>query len=323
MKEKPDVSLVIPVYNEARTIAALVATIKEQTFQPAAVILVDGGSTDNTVQLIKELTEKDFYFHVVEAGRAMPGKGRNIGVDYAKSEWIAFTDAGIRLDKNWLKNLVLATEENREAAIVYGNYSPQLNSFFDKCATIAYVSPAIHGNIRGKFIASCLLKKEVWEKSGGFPDWRATEDLVFMENAEKAGFGVVVAPEAMVYWQLRPGITSTFKRFDLYSKYNVWAGRQAFWHYGVARQYAIMLIPVLLAVFYSWYWLLLIPAWMMARTAKRIVLHRNEFGWKPLFNPAVFFLIMIITLVIDAATFSGWIKALVNKNGLHNTVSNS
>lgn len=318
-----NLSLVIPLKNEASSIEILIKSILSQEFHPFEIILVDGGSTDNTVQLARELTKADSRFRVIEAGKAMPGRGRNIGVANASCDWIAFTDAGINLDAHWLKNLVKTAKENPAAAIVYGNYSPQLNSFFDKCATIAYVSPAIPGSIRGKFIASCLLKKEVWEKSGGFPDWRATEDLVFMENAEKAGFQVAVAPEAMVYWQLRPGIASTFKRFDLYSKYNVWAGRQAFWHYGVARQYAIMLIPVLLAVFHSWYWLLLIPAWMMARTAKRIVLHRSEFGWKPLFNPAVFFIIMVITLVIDAATFSGWIKALVNKNGLHTTVSNS
>jgi GT2 family glycosyltransferase len=244
-------------------------------------------------------------------------------VENASSEWIAFTDAGIRLQKDWLQNMVLKAGENGGADIVYGDYSPQLNSFFDKCASITYVAPLQKNKIRSTFIASSLLKKKVWETVGGFPDWRATEDIVFMENAAKAGFRIAEAPAAMVYWQLRPGLSSTFKRFDLYSKYNVWAGRQAYWHYGVARQYAIMLIPVLLGIFHSWYWFLILPLWMMARTAKRIVLHRHEFGWKTLFNPAVFFMVMLISLVIDAATFTGWIKAVMNKNGLKTTVSNA
>ena len=101
--------------------------------------------------------------------------------------------------------------------------------------------------------------------------------------------------------------------FDLYSKYNVWAGRQAFWHYGVARQYAVILFFIVLAVFHSWYWLLGVPLWIGARVAKRILSHRFEFGLQPLFNPAAFFLIAIITLVIDAATFAGWIKAVLHK----------
>jgi len=311
--KKVNLALVIPLKNEGSTIEILIKSILTQTLQPSEIILVDGGSTDNTVQFAKKISKDDSRFRIIEAGIAMPGKGRNIGVAHAKSEWIAFTDAGICLDKNWLKNLVLAAGKNNETAIIYGNYSPQINSFFDKCATIAYVTPATPGNIRGKFIASCLLKKQVWEKTGGFPDWRATEDLVFMENAEKAGFQVAVAPDAMVYWQLRPGIASTFKRFDLYSKYNVWAGRQAYWHYGVARQYALMAMFVLLGIFHFWYWILLLPLWMAARVVKRIFIHRNEFGLKTLFNPAVFFMVMVITLVIDAATFSGWIKAILQK----------
>jgi|CXWL01.1.fsa_nt_gi glycosyltransferase involved in cell wall biosynthesis len=313
MSEKFDVSLVIPVFNESKTIADLIASIKAQTFQPDEVILVDGGSTDNTVEIINKLTGDSQYFRIIKAGRAMPGRGRNIGAEKADTEWIAFTDAGIKLDLNWLEYLVKKAEENPMATIIYGNYAPQINSFFDKCAAITYVPGVRQGLIRGKSIVSCLLKKKVWEKAGGFPDWRATEDLVFMEKAEAAGYQVGEVPEAMAWWELRPNLYSTFKKFDLYSKYNVWVGRQAYWHYGVARQYALMSVFVLLGIFHHWYWLLILPLWMAARVAKRIFIHRNQFGLKTLFNPAVFFMVMLITLVIDAATFSGWLKAIFQK----------
>ena len=313
MTKKNSVSLVIPVFNESQTVNGLITTIKKQSFQPNEVILVDGGSTDNTVQLIKELTATNPLFNVIEAGRAMPGKARNIGAQQASCEWIAFTDAGIYLDDHWLENMLKKAKQNPEAAIIYGNFSPQVNSLFAKCAAIAYVPALRPGAIRTKSIASCLLKKEVWEKAGGFPDWRAAEDLVFIEKAEKLGYTTAFANDAMVHWQLMPNLGATYKKFVLYSKYNVWAGRQAFWHYGVAKQYAAMLLVVLLAVFHSWYWLLLLPIWIAARTAKRILSHRFEFGLKPLFNPAAFLLIMIITLTLDAATFSGWIKALAQK----------
>lgn len=323
MNQYPDVSLVIPVFNEGQSIKELIDSIRAQSFQPAEVILVDGGSTDDTIEQIRQLTAKDQYFQVVEAGRAMPGKGRNIGAAKASFEWIAFTDAGIKLQQDWLENLIKKAAENPQASIIYGNYAPLVNTFFEKCATITYVSPALPGKIRGKFIASSLVKKTAWKETGGFPDWRAAEDLVFMEKAEQLGFKTAEAPEAMVCWQLRPDLRSTYQRFELYSKYNVWAGRQAFWHYGVARQYAFLLLPLLLGIFHSGYWFLLIPAWMLARTAKRILLHRHEFGWKPLFNPALFFMVTLITWVIDAATFSGWLKALFHKNGLQTSVSNA
>jgi glycosyltransferase involved in cell wall biosynthesis len=310
MIEKTAVSLVIPVFNESQTITGLINTVQNQSLQPDEIILVDGGSTDNTLELANKLAGNDHRFCILEAGRAMPGKGRNIGAAQAKSEWIAFTDAGIKLDKRWLESLVKKSQENLSVAIVYGNFSPQVNSFFEKCAAISYVQPLRPGVIRTKSIASCLLKKEVWEKTGGFPDWRATEDLVFMEKAEQLGYHIAYAPGAMVYWQLRPDLPSTYQKFVLYSQYNVWAGRQAFWHYGVARQYAFMLVALLLSVFHSVYWLLLLPVWIAARVAKRMIAHRREFGIKSLFHPGIFFMVMIITLVIDTATFSGWIKAM-------------
>ncbi len=308
-----EVSLIIPVYNECRTIATLINSIKEQSVQPQEVILVDGGSTDNTLQIANNLITDTGYFRIIEAERVMPGTGRNIGAKNAISLWIAFTDAGIKLDKYWMEKLIEKVKENPSIDIVYGNVSPQINQFFDKCAAIAYVSPLRPGRIRTKSIASCLLKKEVWEKSGGFPDWRATEDLVFMENAEKTGFKSIEAPEAMVYWELRPDLKSTFKKFKLYSAYNVWANRQAYWHYGVARQYILMLIFVLLGFFHTYYWLLFLPAWIAARVVKRMWSNRYEFGLKMLFNFTVFLMTIIITLVIDAATFSGWLKALFGK----------
>lgn len=307
------ISLVIPVYNESQTIGLLLETIIKQQYQPFEIILVDGGSTDNTVALIKEICKDKPQYRVIEAGRAMPGKGRNIGAANAATEWIAFTDAGIKLDYSWLEELIRPVKENREVSIVYGDFSPQINSFFDKCAAIAYVPGRVLGKIRGKSIVSCLMKKEVWERAGGFPDLRATEDLIFMENAEKLNYQVAFAPGAMAYWELRPNLSSTYRKFDLYSKYNVWAGRQAQWHYGIARQYALMIIPVILSILFSWYWLLLIPLWMLARVIKRILLHRYEFGLSSLFNSFIIFRVALITLIIDTATFSGWIKALISK----------
>ena len=313
MNENLKVSLVIPVFNESQNIEFLLKTIKEQTFQPEEIILVDGGSKDNTVQLIKEFMINEPRLQIIEEERAMPGKGRNIGTELANNEWIAYTDAGIKLDKHWLENLVKKIAQNPALAIVYGNFSPLVENFFEKCAAISYVPSQKSGHIRTKSIASCLLKKEVWKKAGGFPDWRATEDLVFMEKAETLGFPIDFAPEAMVYWHLRPDLRSTYKKFELYSKYNVWAGRQAFWHYGILRQYTVMVLVILFAVLFSWYWLLLIPLWICARVAKRIYSHKQEFGIKTLFNPAIFCMVVVITLVIDAATFSGWLKALFQK----------
>ncbi|HSU27275.1 MAG TPA: glycosyltransferase [Chitinophagaceae bacterium] len=314
MNSFPPVSLVIPVFNESKTMEALIQTILAQSLPPNEIILVDGGSEDNTVKLTRELTAGDNRFQIIESKRAMPGEGRNLGMGKVKNDWVAFTDAGISLDPHWLEKLVNKAKEDPGISIVYGNYAPQIRSFFEKCALIAYVPPQRPGQIRNKTIVSCLLKKEIWEKTGGFPDWRATEDLVFMEKAEQLGYKFGFAPGAIAHWQLRPGLRSTFEKFDLYSKYNVWAGRQAYWHYGIARQYILMLVFIGLGIYQHWLWFLVLPLWMIARVVKRIYMHRSEFGIAHLFNPAFVVMVMLITLTIDMATFSGWIKAIFRKN---------
>lgn len=140
-----------------------------------------------------------------------------------------------------------------------------------------------------------------------------------MEKAEALGYATTTAPGALASWELRQDIASTFKKFDLYSRYNVWAGRQVYWHYGVARQYAVVLAVTALGIFHHWLWLLLLPVWLLARAAKRVYLHRYQFGLAILFNPAVMGMVILLTLVIDTATFTGWIKAIFSKPSLTST----
>jgi hypothetical protein len=153
----------------------------------------------------------------------------------------------------------------------------------------------------------------VWEKIGGFPDLRAAEDLIFMEAVDKENFKIGYAPEAMVNWDLRPDVLSTFKKFVLYSEHNVRANRQWDWHYGMAKQYLFIIPFIILAFIFSWWWLIVIVLLLMTRTARRILLHRFEYGFKPLFNPLIFFEVAILILVIDMATFVGWAKAVYEK----------
>jgi len=308
-----EISLVIPVKNEAGTLEHLYASIRRQTRRPDEVIIVDGGSTDQTIEIGKRLSSAESNLKFIETPQGSPGKGRNVGAANAQFEWIAFTDAGIELESDWLQNLIAAVQDNPELDIVYGNYAPVIETLFEKCATLAYVPAQRGSGIRGKTIVSCLLKKEVWEAAGGFPDQRAAEDLMFMEAAEAAGFKVGYAPKAMAFWQLQPNLRSTFRKFVLYSKHNVWAGRQWDWHYGIAKQYLICLPFVVLAFLHSWWWLAVVALYFFARTARRILPHRSEFGLMPLFSPVHFSGVLMIILTIDLATFVGWGQAILSK----------
>ena len=307
-------SLVIPVKNESNSLAALIDSIEKQTFQPDEIILVDGGSTDETIELAEQFAVKNPGLKIIKVAEASPGKGRNLGIGAAENEWIALTDAGIKLDKEWLEKLSKATENSPAADIVYGNFAPVTDSFFEKCAAISFVPAANENSIRGRSVASMLLKKNVWKQVGGFPDLRAAEDLIFMEEADKQGFKSVFAPKAKIHWQICHNFPSTFKKFSLYSKHNALIGRHWDWHYGIVKHYLLVSLFVILAILHSWWWLFGIPAWLAARTAKRLLSHRYEYGVKILFNPFIFGGVALIILTIDAATFSGWGQSILNKS---------
>ncbi len=311
------VSLVIPVRDEAASVRVLLTSIEAQTFQPDEILFVDGGSKDHTVKLLREADPQNPRLRVIEALEASPGKGRNLGIAEARNEWIALTDAGIHLEPSWLANLMAAAERDSSVKVVYGNYEPVTETIFEKCAALTYV-PAKQkrddGLMRGPSTASMLIHRDVWQAVGGFPDSRAAEDLIFFERIGEQKIKTAWSPKATVWWQLRPTFAATFRKFTLYSKHNVWIGREWDWHYAIARQYAVWGICILLAVLFRFWWVALLPLLgFLLRVAKTMWVRQADKNWFEIFNPIKFLIVGMILLTIDAATFSGWLQAYLQR----------
>ncbi|HEV2707716.1 MAG TPA: glycosyltransferase [Pyrinomonadaceae bacterium] len=312
-KKNRKISLVVPLRNEEETLPTLFASIARQTRQPDEIVLVDGGSTDGTTALMRRLADRDARIRIVEAGEATPGRGRNIGISTAAHEWVALTDAGLTLEPDWLEELARAAFADPDVEVVYGNYEPVTDTLFARCAALAYPPPKQEragGRMRGPSTASMMLRREVWQRLGGFPDLRAAEDLLFMQRIERAGCRVAWSPRATVWWQMQPGFRRTFRKFVLYSKHNVWAGLQADWHYGVARQYALYVPFVLLALVHRWWWLVPVVLLFAARVARAIWRRREGRDLLWALHPVRFAGVALVLLTIDAATFVGWAQAL-------------
>jgi glycosyltransferase involved in cell wall biosynthesis len=309
--EPPRVSLVIPVRDEERSLPELLDRINRQTHPPAEIIIVNGGSVDGTLDLARKMTAGDARFCVLDAGEGTPGRNRNVGAEAAQHQWVAFLDAGTRPEPAWLEHLVEAAR-TYGAEVVYGNYEPVQDSFFTHCAALAYPAPKVDragGQMRGPSAASMMLQHEVWQKVGGFPDMRAAEDLVFFERINDGGFKVAWAPRATVWWHLQPTFALTFRKFVLYSMQNVWAGRQWDWHHGLARQYALVVLLIILSALHSSWWLVGIPLWLAARVLRNVWRRREGRGLLWAASPARLGGVALILLTIDLATFVGWARA--------------
>lgn len=87
----PRISVIIPLYNKEKSIARTIESILKQTLQDFELVIVDDGSTDNSVDIVRGFNDDRIV--LVQQKNAGPGAARNTGVRNAKADWIVFLDA--------------------------------------------------------------------------------------------------------------------------------------------------------------------------------------------------------------------------------------
>lgn len=97
MEKTPKISVVIPAFNAQRWIEEAVKSALEQSLPPFEVIVVDDGSTDDTVGILEKFGAR---IKLIRQSNRGPGSARNEGMKNARGEWIAFLDA----DDKWLSS---------------------------------------------------------------------------------------------------------------------------------------------------------------------------------------------------------------------------
>lgn len=99
----PFFSVIVPLYNKADTVTRTIDSILSQDLANFEVIVVDDGSTDQGVCLVRAIG--DNRVRVIQQANAGPGAARNTGLRTAKGEWIAFVDADDLVARNHLREL--------------------------------------------------------------------------------------------------------------------------------------------------------------------------------------------------------------------------
>lgn len=309
------ISVIVPVRNEESSIGALLELLLSQTLPPAEIVITDGGSTDATTAVIQKYIDNGAPVRLIRTTRALPGRGRNLAVAHSTSEWVAFTDAGIEPQTDWLASLAEQASDG-SVDVVYGSYEPRTNTLFTECAAIAYLSPPAETDgvkMRPRSIASALMRRNVWEAVGGFPEHlRSAEDLLFMNQVEEKAFPVAYAPRAVVRWDLQPNIWRTFKRFAIYSRNNIRAGLWRQWQRPILSRYLLLVLLTLPAFYFGWRWLLMpLALWLCflgARAAVAIWRNRDCYPANALRNTLRLALLVPLTAVIDLGTIAGSIQ---------------
>jgi glycosyltransferase involved in cell wall biosynthesis len=302
----------------------LIEGLLAQTLLPHEIVIADGGSVDSTREIIEEFISRGAPVKLIRDQDSMPGRARNIGVKHAQRDWIAFTDAGIRPEPEWLAELAKTINEGASADVVYGSFTPIVDSFFKECAAIAYLPPPVEIDgawLRSRSIASALMRREVWAAAGGFPEeLRSAEDLVFMQRVEAHGFREVRAPAAMVHWNIQANLWRTFKRFVIYARNNIRAGLWRQWQANIFLRYAVLAIITLPAIFFGPRWLIVsLGCWLGQLTARGVkALSKNRKMYPAAIGRNVLRLLVLVPIIatLDLAAFVGSIDWLM-RDKLH------
>lgn len=116
----PMVSIVVPIYNVESYLDQFYMSIQAQTFNNFEVIMVDDGSTDNSLNIIKSIEQSDQRFKVFSQNNQGTGAARNMGIKYSSGEYILFLDPDDTISKDLIKdNLDLITETGAHI-VVFG-----------------------------------------------------------------------------------------------------------------------------------------------------------------------------------------------------------
>ena len=113
MPMKPDkVSIIIPVYNVERYLDRCVESVLRQTYPDFEVLLIDDGSTDHSGTLCDQWAEKDPRVRVTHKENRGVSAARNIGLDSANGEYIAFVDSDDYIAADMVQKLYHALKAN-------------------------------------------------------------------------------------------------------------------------------------------------------------------------------------------------------------------
>jgi teichuronic acid biosynthesis glycosyltransferase TuaG len=225
--DRPDVSVVTPAFNAQLTIERTVRSVAAQTYPVAEHIVVDDGSTDGTLTLLRRLAAEYRHLQVLEQKNMGAGAARNRGIAAARGKYIAFLDS----DDVWAEDkleLQLGFMEKDSVAFSYGDYLVmpeqvgQITGCFETPASLAYADL-----LRGCPIG-CLTAAYNQQALGKvyMPNVRRGQDWGLWLAITRGGVVARKYPGVAAVYLQRSGSLSKNKLRKLGDMYRIYAGEE-------------------------------------------------------------------------------------------------
>ncbi|MCF0192099.1 MAG: glycosyltransferase [Prevotella sp.] len=228
-------SIIVPVFNRPDEVQELLESLTKQTFKEFDVYIVEDGSTVPCEAVCEQFSTL-LPIHYYNKENSGPGQSRNFGAERATGEYLLILDSDVVLPPTYLEEI--EKELQREPADAFGGPDRAHESFTDTQKAISYSMTSFFttGGIRGgkkkmdKFYPRSFnmgIRKDVYQKLGGFSKMRFGEDIDFSIRIFKAGCKCRLFPEAWVWHKRRTDFRKFFRqvhnsgiaRINLYKKY--------------------------------------------------------------------------------------------------------
>ncbi len=260
----PRTAIIATVLNEGESIRPLMESLAAQTLMPDEVIIVDGGSRDNTLAVLNSYSDR-LPLKVLAAPGSNISAGRNYALEAATSEIIAITDAGVVLAPKWLEQITKPLREDETIGVVSGFFNADPHTVFE-AALGATTLPLVEEIDPATFLPSSrsvAVRKTAALRVGGYPEWLDyCEDLIF-DLRLKQVVSFTFAPEAIAHFRPRQSLSAFYKQYYRYARGDGKAG--LFLKRHAVRYITYLLAAPLLLLLSAWvhplfWWLFLIGA---------------------------------------------------------------
>ena len=217
LDNRPSVSIIVLNWNGEGYVAKCIDSLLEQTYPNYEVIVVDNGSTDGSVELLKGyLPRIRLILNQENLGFAA---GNNVAITGAKGEFVVLFNNDAVAHKEWLEQLIVGTLSPPQADIASGPiyfYEPSnviwcAGVRIDMLTGVSWLHRLYSRDFQPSddfdYLAGCalLIRKQVFDQMG-FLDERFffySEDVDFCLRAKRAGFSLRLVPDAIV-WHMVP-----------------------------------------------------------------------------------------------------------------------
>jgi len=163
-EEKPVVSIITVVFNAVNTIEATIKSVINQTYENIEFIIIDGGSTDGTIDIIKKYRDRIAYF-VSEPDEGIYD-AMNKGIKQSTGDWLYFLGADDELRNNKALELIFDNKELliRDYFLIYGNIIYDTGEvFISKLNSTIKLGNTIHH--QGAFYKRILFNSFIYDSS--------------------------------------------------------------------------------------------------------------------------------------------------------------